>query len=343
MRRLPIGLADTVALLEKSEFFSRLLSDDLYWLASRSCLAAYADGETVFRPGERASRFFIIRRGSLVVARQSGGASEEMARFVDGDVVGDFDFARDAVYDAGGRAVGPSEILVFPGLDRSFPELCSERPDVGARILLRSVAMISSRVRSTQLLISQNAPWVRELRRQMYTDAATGLWSRSYLEEEILRNLEKPSALLLIKPDRFKHLCDSWGHAAGDQAMERLALALKAEARRRRSSWAVRLKSNETAVAVSGCTRAEAIELSGFIASAIARVDLSDITGPSAFSFSASMALAMYPEDGDAPLALLEAAYGVLMKAWADGGNRLYLLGDGKAAAEGQGMAGARP
>lgn len=328
MRRMNLGLADTVALLEKSEFFSRLLSDDLYWLASRSSLVAYKDGETVFESGQKASRFFIIRAGSLVVARHAGDTREEMARFVAGDVVGDFDFARDAVYDASGQALGDSEILVFPGLGIDFSDLCSQRPDVAARILLRSVTMISSRVRSTQQLISQNAPWVRELSRQMHTDAATGLWSRSYLEDELFHHLEDPTAFILVKPDKFKILCDTWGHAAGDLAMERLALALKSEARRRRFCWAIRLKSNEMAVVSYRCSQAEAIELSGFIASALSSVDMTDVCGPGAFSFTASMALALYPSDGIDPSALMEAAYSSLMKAWADGGKRLYLVSD---------------
>lgn len=323
MERLDIGLADTVALLEKSEFFSRLLRDDLYWLASRSTVGAYADGAELFKAGEHASRLYIIRAGAVVVSRAVDGRSEEMARFVGGDVLGDFDFARGAAYDAAAACAGPAEILSFPGQGWTFADLVRERPDVAARILLRSVAMISSRVRSTQLLISQNAPWVRELRRQMYTDAATGLWSRSYLDEEIPRLVKPHAAFILIKPDRFKELCDTWGHAAGDAAMERLAAALKAEARRRRDSWAIRLKSNETAFVASACRPDEAEAIAATLARAVEGLDLSEATGGSRFRFTASIAIGIWPQDCDEPRSLVEFTYGVLMKAWKDGGNRI--------------------
>jgi len=324
MERIDIGLADTVALLEKSEFFSRLLRDDLYWLASRSSVSRCPSGAELFREGEKAARFHIIRSGAVTVSRTSSGRTEEMARFVDGDVLGDFDFARGATFDARGTADGPCEILSFPGEGWSFADLTRERPDVAARILLRSVAMISSRVRSTQLLISQNAPWVRELRRQMYTDASTGLWSRAYLDEEIPRLAKQPAACILLKPDRFKDLCDAWGHAAGDAAMERLATALKAESRRRRDSWAVRLKSNETAFIASGCGEDEAMRLAAALTRATENLDLSDATSGSGFKFTASVAVALWPADNPDLKALVEQAYAALMKAWKDGGNRAY-------------------
>ena len=118
----------------------------------------------VITPGDRAVRFFIVKSGSVAVSRlDAGGRSEEMARFVAGDVVGDFDFSRAAAYDAAAVCAEGSEILSFPGRGATMDDLVRERPDVSARILLRTVAMISSRVRSTQALISENAPWVREL------------------------------------------------------------------------------------------------------------------------------------------------------------------------------------
>ena len=50
-----------------------------------------------------------------------------------------------------------------------------------------SLAMISGRLRATHRLIAENAPWVRELNRQIYTDPATGMWSRAFLDEEVPR------------------------------------------------------------------------------------------------------------------------------------------------------------
>ncbi len=324
MERLNVGLPDLARALCRSEFFKRLLDDDLYWLASRSAAYGLADGEELFRPGERAARFFTLKSGCAVVARDDEGGLHEMARFEAGDVVGDFDFARSAEYDAYARAAGPAEIVVFPDFGTDMDDLARERPDVTARILLQSVAMISSRVRSTQKLISENAPWVRELRRQMYTDPPTGLWTRAFLDEELPKTLDKPSALIMLKPDRFKELCDRWGHGAGDAAMEKLADLLKAEARASRKAWAIRLRSNETALAISGCGPDGAGRVAARLSRAVAALRLDVPDGADKFRLSASIAIAVWPEDGADFRLLVEHSYGLLMRAWRDGGGRAY-------------------
>jgi CRP-like cAMP-binding protein len=138
---------------------------------------AYPAQTSVFIEGERAERFYIVRRGTVVVYRRGEGERlDEMARFEAGDVVGDFDFSRRAVYDAMARAEDETELVAFPAYGLNMDDLARERPDIAARILLRSVAMISSRVRSTQATYPKMPPGYASLRRQMYTDSATGLW-----------------------------------------------------------------------------------------------------------------------------------------------------------------------
>lgn len=314
-------------LLKGSDFFSRLLQDDMFWLASKSELFSCEEGHVLFRSGEMARRFFIISSGLVAVSRiDASGRSEEMARFVSGDTVGDFDFSRGASYDAMALCVQPSMVLAFPGRELTMEDLVKERPDISARILLRAVTMISSRVRSTQALISDNSPWVRELRRQMYTDSGTGLWSRAFLDDELHRSIEPPAAILVCKPDRFKDLCDAWTHAAGDFAMERIAAILKDEARGLRKAWAIRLRSNETAIVACDCNPREAKALAARIESSFANLDLRSVTDGSAFHLSVSIAIASWPENGPDFKGVVEQAYGLMMKAWKDGGNRVYHL-----------------
>jgi len=322
--------SELLALLRKAELFSSLLDDDLAYVSERIELLTEETGEELFARGSKARRFFIVRSGEVGVFRSDEGSPEgsperELARYVAGDVIGDFDFAAGSALDATARALAPTELIAFPGKGMAMEGLATEKPDAAARILLRSLSMVSSRLRSTQRLISDNSPWVRELRRQIYTDAATGLWSKVFLDEELPRRLEKPTSAIMLKPDRFKELNDARGHQAGDEAMSILAGILVQETERLGRGWAIRLRSNETAVIVPGCGAEEATAAARRLAAAVEALELAEFQGPG-FAFTASMALAVWPEDGDDWKRLVEDAHGLLARAWKDGGARLYRL-----------------
>ena len=318
--------AELLALLKRAELFSGLIDEDLAFVADRVESIGLARGATLFAQGERAQRFFIVRSGQIGVYRTEEGLSErELARYVAGDVLGDFDFAVGSAFDASARAYTEAELLAFPSSGLSMQDLAQERPDASARIYLRSLSMISSRLRSTQRLISENAPWVRELRRQIYTDSSTGLWSRAFLDEEVPRNLAQPTAIVMLKPDKFKELNDIHGHAAGDEAMSLLAGILVGQTERLGRGWAIRLRSNETAIVVPRCDAQEATASARVLAAEVAKMDVSFARG-TGFSFTASLSLAIWPSDGCDWKRLIEGAYGLLARAWKDGGDRLYRL-----------------
>jgi diguanylate cyclase (GGDEF)-like protein len=318
--------AELLALLKKAELFSGLIDDDLAFVADRVEPISLERGAALFAQGEKARRFFIVRSGQIGIFRTEEDSSErELARYVAGDVLGDFDFAVGSAFDASARADTDAELLAFPSGGLSMQDLARERPDASARIYLRSLSMISSRLRSTQRLISENAPWVRELRRQIYTDSSTGLWSRAFLDEELPRNLTQPTAVVMLKPDKFKELNDAHGHAAGDEAMSLLAGILVGETERLGRGWAIRLRSNETAIVVPRCSPEEATAAARALAAKVAKMEVSAARG-TGFSFTASLSLALWPEDEPDWKRLVESAYGLLTRAWKDGGDRLYRL-----------------
>jgi diguanylate cyclase (GGDEF)-like protein len=315
-----------MALLRKAELFSNLLDDDLSYVAERVERLTIEPGAVLFAQGEKARRFFIVRSGEISIYRADEGSPErELARYVAGDVIGDFDFAVGSAFDATARAGTRAELIAFPRGDMSMQDLAQEKPDASARILLRSLSMISSRLRSTQRLISDNSPWIRELRHQIYTDSGTGLWSRAFLDEEVQRNLQEPTAIVMVKPDRFKELNDAHGHQAGDEAMAMLSGILVGETERLGRGWALRLRSNETAIVVPRCGADEATAAARRLAASVTAMDVPAARG-TGFVFTASMSLAVWPEDGADWKRLVEDSYGLLTRAWRDGGSRLYRL-----------------
>lgn len=86
------------------------------------------------------------------------------------------------------------------------------------------------------------------LRQKAERDALTGLLNRRSFDQlkEQFRNVSKPIALLLIDVDQFKTINDTYGHDVGDQALVKVANALKNHFRR--ADYVLRIGGDEFAV-----------------------------------------------------------------------------------------------
>lgn len=267
----------------------------------------------------------MLLEGSIRVFRPlPDGADDEMARFTAGDTIGDFDFARRAAYDACAEAMEDSVLVMFPGYGMTMSEFAQEEPHTVSRILLGSLIMLTARIKSTQKIIVKNMSWVQELQRRAYEDPGTGLWKQSFLTDELNQLLEAPTALIMLKPDRFKILVDSRGHGAGDEAMVRIAMVLKNITRRIGRGWPLRFKSNEVGLLInkSGAFPAETIarELSEAISGLEPMSGGGDIP---AFQFSGTISYAVWPEDDPSWDSLFQGNYTSLLDAWRAGGGTI--------------------
>ncbi|MDR1905246.1 MAG: diguanylate cyclase [Treponema sp.] len=314
-----------LSLIQKAELFSALLPAERDFIHSRSSVLQLRKGERLFSPGERAEHFYMLMQGSIRVVRpRSDGGEDEMARFTLGDAIGDFDFARGAEYDAYAEAVTDCMLVMFPGFGLTMDMFALEEPHTISRILLNSIVMMTSRIKATHKIIVENLSWVQELHRRAYEDPGTGLWKQSFLTEEINRILENPTALIMVKPDRFKILVDSRGHNVGDEAMIRIALVLKNAIRRIGRGWPLRFKSNESGVLINKCDPSLAETSARELLEAIAAMEPVPAQGDMpAFSFSATISYAVWPDDNTVWENLFNGNYALLLDTWRAGGNRI--------------------
>ena len=310
---------------QKTELFSALCPGEMDFIISHASPHRLDRGGRLFSPGERAERFYILTKGAIRVFRpREDGGEDEMARFAPGDVIGDFDFVRRAEYDACAEAAEDSELVMFPGLGLTLDSLTAEAPPVLCRILLNAIVMMTGRIKSTHKLIIENMSWVQELSRRAYEDPGTGLWKQSFLADEINRILEDPTALITLKPDRFKILVDSRGHAAGDEAMVRIAMILKKITRRGGKGWPLRFKSNEVGLLINQCGPEEAEKIAAELFDAVAALaPVPAEAGLEAFSFSAAVVWSVWPGDDGVWDSLFQHTYDLLMETWRAGGNRV--------------------
>jgi diguanylate cyclase (GGDEF)-like protein len=309
--------------IQKTELFSTLLTKELDFVFSHSGLLHLRRGEELFSAGRRADHFYILLKGAIRIYKPYKDGEEELARFTPGDAIGDFDFARRAEYDANAEAVEDSALVIFPDRGLSMDKLALEDPHIISRILLNAIVMLTGRIKSIHKIIVKNMSWVQELHRRAYEDPGTGLWKQSFLTDEINRILDKPTALIMLKPDRFKVLVDSRGHGAGDEAMIRIAMVLKNMSRRSGKSWPLRFKSNEAGLLINRCRPDQAEKTARELQRAIAALDPLPAQGKTpAFPFSATVSWAVWPQDDGVWENFFQGNYRLLLDTWRTGGNR---------------------
>ena len=318
----------------KSDLFSELHPNETRAVVDRTEVLLLRKGGLLFSPGENAEHLFLLLRGLVrIFKRNESGRDDEIARFTPGDLIGDFDFARGADYDAWAEALEDSSLLVFPKFELTMEKFALEEPHIASRILLNSAAMVTGRIKASRKLIIESAYWVQELHRKIHEDPSTGLWKQTFLNEEINRILERPMALIMLKPDRFKVLVDAKGHDAGDEAMVLIAAILKSITRKLDRGWALRFRSNETGIVVNKCDAAQAnllVEQLSQAVSGLPPVPMEKAYGGKTFSFSGSIAWGIWPDDNKSWDSLFKGTYELLMDTWKAGGNKIVHYRKGK-------------
>ena len=155
-------------------------------------------------------------------------------------------------------------------------------------------------------------------------DALTGLANRATVAQKIeeatarQRRWGAPFTVLLLDLDRFKHVNDTLGHSAGDALLREVAARLKASLRE--TDTLARLGGDEFAIIQSGEIDQKAA------AATLAQRVIELIAEPFSiesheFNIGTSIGIALAPEQGTDPDALLKMADMALYRAKSDGRN----------------------
>ncbi len=163
----------------------------------------------------------------------------------------------------------------------------------------------------------------QELLRQATTDSLTGLANRQLFNRLLSSTIEqatrykRDAALLFLDLDGFKILNDSKGHAVGDSALREIGARLRGAVRI--SDEVARLGGDEFVVILPEVRGRQA-------AAAVAEKLLQDIalpldSAPGAPPLTASIGVAMIPDDGVAAESLMRAADGAMYAAKRAGKN----------------------
>ena len=199
---------------------------------------------------------------------------------------------------------------------------------------LRLVRQIERRVEvEAELLRSRSS--LEALNRQLDAvarkDGLTGLANRRELDDVLaqevrrVQRLRLPLTMVLIDVDFFKRFNDRYGHAAGDDCLQRIAAVL-ADGARRPGDLAARYGGEEFAIVLPAVDAAEARAHADRIRQAVRELAIEHADSPlGVVTISAGIA-SVLPHDRDAsPRTLIRAADSALYDAKRNGRDRVQV------------------
>lgn len=223
------------------------------------------------------------------------------------------------------RSLGISQFGVVPlrGKERVIGVLLIDNVTTKKEISeadLRRLMMLANHAG----LALENAKTYNEVMITSQQDSLTKLWNHGHfqklLEEEIkeAENTKSPLSVLFFDIDDFKSYNDTYGHLAGDKALESISAIAKTVMRR--LDYLARYGGEEFAAILPGATKAEAMKLAERLRSII-QAQTSRLEMPRRITIS--LGVASYPEDAEEKDKLIYCADGALYQAKRDGKNRV--------------------
>ncbi len=325
---MDLSLDEKINLLQNTELFSQLSREELAIVAQNSQIIQYQKGSAVFGEDDSRRELYIVKDGEVLITRHLDDDDDiYLAQYVSGDCFGELDLIEDAPRKETAVTIKDTVLLVFPKRGLTFSDVLQEYPEVSARLLYRLISIVSNRVRRTHQLIRERSPWVEHLKRQMFKDKLTGLYSQDFLREDfpsLLPEYGKCTSLLLIKPDNFKELNDRFGHDAGDKILILISIFIQSVVRE--YDIAIRYRGDEFAVVLPGTDIKAAVDIAKELGEALYEMNISEITDGKENNVFVSIGVATFPDHAINSEALIDAAYGKMLKARRRGGNRIVAM-----------------
>ena len=321
---------ETTSILPKTKIFSSLRGSELAEIVALSDTLMFEAGDTVFSFGDQSECMYIVISGEITVFKPVAYEnSREIAKLIAGDSLGELSMISGGHQSVTAICDTPAVLFRFPAEGRSFRDFLEQFPEIGSRVLFSFITDIADRTRRANELIKENSPHIQEIRRQVYQDKLTGLFNKTWLEENLPEEIKRESgeiSLLMMKPDNFKEVNDTSGHDAGDNLLAHIARLIPAILPR--NLQPVRYLGNEFAVIYPGKGRSESRELAEQIREFYNTLDVSRYMPNLEFRLSVSIGIATCPAHQADAETLIDKAHRLPLEGRARGGNMILFPED---------------
>ncbi|MBN1826181.1 MAG: sensor domain-containing diguanylate cyclase [Candidatus Eisenbacteria bacterium] len=139
----------------------------------------------------------------------------------------------------------------------------------------------------------------RDLEKLIYVDILTGVFSRRFFEQQVLREVERANreslflALVMVDLDNFKQVNDRYGHLVGDTVLTRVARILQENVRK--IDMVTRYGGEEFAILLPGASREQAKVICERLRSLVEDLPVPE-PGHAEFRLTTSLGVSLYPD-----------------------------------------------
>ncbi|MEI2418498.1 diguanylate cyclase [Orrella sp. JC864] len=197
--------------------------------------------------------------------------------------------------------------------------------DLGQRVEPAAIAELNELGQDFNAVLDGFEAWQRYLQNENSSlvhrathDSLTGLCNRAFFESRMSRAVRDAKesgervGLLYVDANGFKEINDSMGHAAGDAVLSAVAARLRAQVRE--SDLVGRIGGDEFAVLLLSLhERADALRVAENLRACM--VSPISLAGGACVQTSVSVGVAVYPDDGLTPQALMASADAAMYRA----------------------------
>jgi diguanylate cyclase (GGDEF)-like protein len=189
---------------------------------------------------------------------------------------------------------------------------------------MTSFELALSRALERRYLVNENKRLFEEIQRLAVTDSLTGLYNRHKLQDSLNTEVERakrynrPLSIIMVDMDELKGINDTYGHAAGDEALKVVAKSIERSIRK--VDLGTRLGGDEFIVLLPEADREEAASVAKRIRETIMEMEFES------GKLSVSMGVVQWHEGFDTPKDFVHAVDEAMYLAKRSEGERLHVL-----------------
>ncbi len=143
-------MRDMTALLSASPVFAGLDGDQIDFIAGCGWNVHFNAGDTIFKFGEPADRFFVLRGGTVSIEiRLAGGPARRIETLGEGEVLGWSWLFPPYTWQFDARAMSDVRATAFDG--SCLRDKCEHDPELGYELMKRFAGIVTTRLQATRL------------------------------------------------------------------------------------------------------------------------------------------------------------------------------------------------